>query len=300
MFFLVGPTAVGKSEIAVAVAERCNAEIIGADAFQIYAGLDRLTAKPSREQLARVPHHLVGTVPLQETFDVARYRAAALEAIRAVRARGKRVLIAGGTGLYVTALSRGLADLPEADPALRAELSALRLEELQNRYAALDPAGAARIDLQNPRRVIRALEVCLLTGRPFSTFQTAWKTAPPLHGAVLTRDRADLHRRIESRTEAMFAAGVIEEVRAAGEVSDTARQTIGFRDIRAHLAGEIGREETIARMEQATRRYAKRQLTWFRREPSLQPYHLSTSSPLEPTVSTIARQLTAAPPFADD
>ena len=271
MFILVGQTAVGKSEMAVAVAERCGAEIVGVDAFQVYAGLDILTAKPSRDLLNRVPHHLVGTVPLTENFDVEKYRQAAHAAIREIEARGKPALVVGGTGLYVRALTRGLGKLPAANAALRAELELLSLEELQAQYARLDPAGAAQIDLQNPRRLVRAIEVCILTGQPFSNFRNEWKTAgaAAINGVLLLRERDDLYARIDRRVIEMFRAGLLEEVRAAGEVSMTASQAIGLREARACLAGEITETEAIARIQQATRHYAKRQLTWFRREPTL-------------------------------
>ena len=277
LFVIAGPTAVGKSEIAVAVAERCSGEIVGADAFQIYAGLDILTAKPAPELRARVAHHLVGEIPLTESFDVARYLAAARARIADIRARGKVPIVCGGTGLYLRALTRGLADLPPADETLRAELEAQPLRELQRRIATLDPAGAARMDLKNPRRLIRAIEVCLLAGRPFSSFREQWDAAPAdVRGIVLTRDRDDLRARIALRTEAMFAAGVADEVRRAGDSGPTASQTLGLREIRALLAGALNRPACLATIQQATRRYAKRQLTWFRREPSWEQVNLTS------------------------
>lgn len=287
-FVLAGPTAVGKSELAVEVAERCGGEIVGADAFQLYAGLEMLTAKPSAELRTRVRHHLVGEIPLSEAVDVARYRAEALRCIAEIRGRGKVAIVCGGNGLYLRALSRGLADLPPADAGLRAEMEAQPLAELQRRLADLDPAGAARIDLKNPRRVIRALEVCMLTGKPFSSFQQQWAEgdggAP---GVVLVRDRAELYARIDLRTRLMFAEGVEEEVARAGECGPTASQTLGLREIRALLAGEIDRAACIAAIQQATRHYAKRQLTWFRREPAWEPVNLTGRDPAE-VAATIA------------
>ncbi len=279
MFYLLGPTASGKSELAVEVAERCGAEIVGADAFQIYAGLQQLTAQPDRELLARVPHHLIGQIPLTESFDVAQYAALARHRTEEIHARGKRVLVVGGTGLYVRALTHGIAALPPADVNLRAEFAALPLVELVGKLRDLDPKSAAGIDLKNPRRVIRALEVCVLTGRPFSSFREEWKTAPPgIRGVVLMRPREELHARIEHRTAAMFEHGVVEEIRAAGEVGSTAAQAIGLREIRAHLAGEISRDECIARITLATRQYAKRQLTWFRRETQFESIDAAASA----------------------
>jgi len=276
-FIIAGPTAVGKSDLAVAVAERCGGEIVGADAFQIYRGLDLLTAKPSSELRARVPHHLVGEIPLTQSFDVAQYLALAREHITAVRARQQIPIVVGGTGMYLRALMRGLADLPGADATIRAGLETRPLTDLQRQLAELDPEGARHIDLQNPRRVIRALEVCLLTGRPFSSFREQWSAeTPPRCGVVLTLERELLHARIERRTAAMFDTGVLEEVAQCGKLGPTAGQVLGLREIQAHLHGEISRAQCIAAVSQATRQYAKRQMTWFRREPALEMIDISS------------------------
>lgn len=278
MFFLAGPTAIGKSEIAVAVAERCDAEILGADAFQVYAGLDLLTAKPGRELRERVRHHLIGEIPLGENFDAARYRDMALERVREIEERGKRVLVVGGTGLYLRALTHGLAEMPKPDPNLRAELEALSLEELQARYAELDPVGMKRIDMQNPRRLVRAIEVCELAGVPFSSLRADWNgEGAKSHGTgvLLERDREELYKRIDGRVLRMFDQGVIEEVRSAGAIGMTASQAIGLAEIRSLIRGEISRQECVAAIQIATRRYAKRQLTWLRRENIFFPIQLS-------------------------
>ena len=277
VFFIVGPTAVGKSEIAAEVAQRLNGEIISADAFQIYRGLDVLTAKPDPATLAKAPHHLIGAVPLSEEMNVEKYRAAA----EAIIASGKRLIVVGGTGLYIKALTHGLATLPAANPGLREKLERTTNEELFRSLRTLDPATAEKIDRHNRRRLIRAVEVCLLTGKPFSEHRTEWNDALPTNGILLDRDRADLYNRINRRVEAMFAAGVIEEVRAAKKVGPTAGQTLGLREIRALLAGEISRAECIAKIQQATRRYAKRQLTWFRRQTNFSLLNLSTHDPAE-------------------
>jgi tRNA dimethylallyltransferase len=252
----------------VEIAGRCGAEIVGADAFQVYAGLDVLTAKPSPALLARVPHHLVGEIPLARSFDVGQYREVALEHVRQIEGRGKRALVVGGTGLYIRALTHGLSDLPQGDPALREELDALTLPELQARYAALDPQGYERIDRQNRRRLLRAIEVSLLARVPFSTLRADWRGEPQTPagaGVLLDRDRAELYRRIDARVARMFEQGVVEEVRAA-EAGPTAAHAIGYAEIRDLLAGKMDMAACIAAIRQRTRRYAKRQLTWFRRE----------------------------------
>jgi tRNA dimethylallyltransferase len=297
MFFLLGPTAVGKSEIAVEAALRCDAEIIGADAFQVYQGLDLLTAKPPAHLRAKVPHHLIGEIPLVEKFDVARYRELALERIREIEQRGKRALVVGGTGLYVRALTHGLSVLPAPDPALRRELESLTLDQLQERYASLDPLGIDRIDRQNPRRLVRAIEVSLLAATPFSSLRADWsgETSPPAaSGVVLHRPRQHLYTRIDARVRHMFAHGVIEEVRNA-EAGPTAAQAIGYTEIKALLRGETAAEQCVTAIQQRTRRYAKRQLTWLRRGNTLPTIDLTDKphSEVAEAAQAIAQRITA-------
>src|SRR5215467_1331506 len=167
-FFIVGPTATGKSEIAADVAGEVGAEIVSADAFQIYRGLDLLTAKPDGSILAKAPHHLVGTVPLTEEMSAEKFRRAAICAIEAINSRGKLVIVVGGSGLYIKALTHGLAPLPESDPTLREKLNAMSLDELRAELSELDPETAKQIERNNRRRLVRALEICLLTGKPMS------------------------------------------------------------------------------------------------------------------------------------
>lgn len=291
IFFITGPTAVGKSDIAAAVAAECDGEIISADAFQIYEGMDILTAKPSPETLAKAPHHLIGTVPLSQRFDVAQYREAALRVADEIRSRGKVPIVAGGTGLYIRALTHGLSDLPPSDHVVRAELEKLTLEELQRRYADLDPKGADNIDSNNRRRLVRAIEVCQLTGKPFSSFRTEWEHGPqsPV-GVLLTRDRDDLHHRIDERVVAMFRAGLLAEVRHLSETGQTASQAIGLREALACLRGEIPESKAIELIQAATRQYAKRQLTWFRRETIFTQVNLMTFSHCDAAVRLISQQ----------
>jgi tRNA dimethylallyltransferase len=277
VFYIVGPTAVGKSEIAAKVAERLGAQVLSADAFQIYHGLDLLTAKPDRETLARAPHHLIGTVAITEEMSVEKYRVAA----ESIIGRGKPLIVVGGTGLYIKALTHGLATLPAGDPQLRAKLEGTTTEELLRSFAALDPAGAEQIDRSNRRRLIRAVEVCLLTGKPFSEQRTEWNETAPSNGILLDRDRADLYARVNQRVEEMFAAGVVEEVRAAKHIGPTAQQTLGLREIRSLIAGEISEPDCIAKIQEATRRYAKRQLTWFRGQTNFSALNLSAHDPAE-------------------
>ena len=287
-FFIVGPTATGKSELAAAVAQRLGAEVVSADAFQIYRGLDVLTAKPDQATLAKAPHHLVGTVSLSEEMNAEKYRAMAEKII----ARGKAVIVVGGTGLYVKALTHGLATLPGANSKLRERLERTTSEELFRSLCTLDPDGAEKIDRQNRRRLIRAVEVCLLTGKPFSSQRIEWNQPLPEDGVLVTRERSELYARINQRVEEMFAAGVVEEVRAVKDLGPTAEKTLGLREIRALLAGEISQAECIAKIQQATRRYAKRQLTWFQRQTNFTPLNLSahrTSEAIEFISQSVSR-----------
>lgn len=275
VFFIVGPTAAGKSELAAEVARRLGAEIVSADAFQIYRGLDLLTAKPDQLTLAKAPHHLIGVVPLSEEMNAEKYRAAAEGAIREIHARGKPAIVVGGSGLYVKALTHGLAKLPSANLRLREALEHATLEELFRSLSALDPVGAQQIDRQNKRRLVRAVEVCLLSRKPFSAQRTEWNESLPTNGILIYRDRAELYARINRRVEQMFDSGVAAEVRALKNFGPTAKKTLGLAEIRALLAGEISEPACIAKIQQATRRYAKRQLTWFQRQTNFPALNLS-------------------------
>jgi len=293
-FFIVGPTATGKSQLAAGVAREIGAEIVSADAFQIYRGLDLLTAKPDAAMLAKAPHHLIGTTPLHQEMNAEKYRRAVSHAIDGIHSRGKLAIVVGGSGLYIKALTHGLAVLPQVDPMLRAKLNALSMDQLRLQLADLDPETAREIDTKNRRRLVRALEVCLTTGNRASEQRTQWAVAPiagivdpsrpgspppaTTSGVFVFRDREELYARINQRVEAMFQNGVIEEVRAAGPMSSTASQMIGLREIRQVLDGKISISQCIAAIQQATRRYAKRQLTWFRRQTNFEPLNLSLLS----------------------
>ena len=281
VFFIVGPTAVGKSEIAADLACELGAEIVSTDAFQIYRGLDLLTAKPDTATLAKAPHHLIGTMSVSEEMSAEKFRGVALEAIAEIQARGKLAIVVGGSGLYVKALTHGLSAAPGSDPKTRAKLSKLSIDQLRRRLIGLDPESARRIDMKNRRRVMRALEICLLTGRPASAHRTGWNENVASEGVFVFRERAELYPRINSRVEAMFENDVIEEVRAAGAMSETASKMIGLREIRELLDGKMSILQCVAAIQQATRRYAKRQLTWFRRQTNFQLLNLSLLSHVE-------------------
>jgi tRNA dimethylallyltransferase len=290
--FVVGPTAVGKSALAAEVAERVDAELINADAFQIYRGADILTGKPDAGTQRRVRHHLLGSISLTEPMSAARFREMALSALAEIGARGKKAIVVGGSGLYVKALTHGI-DAPPADPEMRAKLSKLSLSEQVSRLTTLNPKFASRVDSRNPRRVLRALEIAsadmpfasrrhrqAVVSAAISTSErsSAEKTAATMPGILLIRDRDDLYQRINNRVDAMFREGVIEEARALNNIGPTAARALGLREIQELLAGEISLDDCVARIQQATRRYAKRQLTWFRHQSNFPQLNLTTLS----------------------
>ncbi len=277
-FFIAGPTGVGKSELAAGVAAAVGAEIVSGDAFQLYREIPILSAQPDGDLRAKVPHHLVAEISVREEMNAERFRQLATARMENIRGRGRAVIVVGGSGLYLKALTHGLASLPKTDSALRRELSAMSLGEMVARLQQLDPAAAARVDLKNPRRVMRALELSLQGGAANSA--RSWQEAPNQSaGVLLGRDRDELKERINQRTEKMFAAGAVEEVQCLpSDISATAEQAIGVKQIRALLSGEISRTECIEQMQSATRQYAKRQLTWFRHQSNFEPLNLSSTS----------------------
>ena len=281
VFFIVGPTATGKSEIAADVAAELDAEIVSADAFQIYRGLDLLTAKPDTGTLAKVSHHLIGTMSIRDEMSAAKFRERALVAISEIHSRGKLAIVVGGSGLYIKALTHGLSTAPAADPDLRARLNELSLHDLQNKLLKLDPKAASRIDLRNRRRLVRAIEICLLSDQKISGQRKEWESNVGTNGVFVFRQRDELYERIDRRVEAMFQDGVIEEARNAGAMSETASKMIGLCEIRKLLDGKMSIPQCVAAIQQATRRYAKRQLTWFRRQTNFHSLNLSLLTHVE-------------------
>jgi tRNA dimethylallyltransferase len=275
--FIVGPTASGKSAVALLLAEQLGGEIISVDSMQVYRGLDIGTAKPSAEERARIPHHLVDFVELSDAFDAAKFCEQARQAETQILARGRVPIYCGGTGLYLKALLEGLGNAPPSDPELRNRLEATPLEQLLAALAVKDPATYERIDRNNPRRVVRAMEVIELTGQPFSAQRSQWNSptgAPPPRIFGLQRETQDLRARINARVDEMFARGLVEETRsllARGlDKNPTAMQALGYRQVIEHLRGEHSLAETIERVKIKTRQFAKRQMTWFRRQLPVQ------------------------------
>lgn len=274
--YICGPTASGKTGFAIDFALKNNGEIVNADAFQLYRGLEILSAAPSAEEQARVPHHLFGVLDASVKNDAQAYVALATPVIAEIQSRGKTPVVTGGSGLYLKFLTHGASPLPTGDEKLRAELDARTLEDLVAQLRELDPVEASRTALENRRYVSRALEICLLTGKKASELRDNWQAATSsrekqLKGFLIQRTRADLAARIMRRTAIMLADGAIEEVRALTHASATFDKAIGVREIRSYLAGEIDLPACHELIAIATRQYAKRQQTWFQREKWLTP-----------------------------
>jgi tRNA dimethylallyltransferase len=288
--FLAGPTAVGKSAVALALAEKIGGEIISVDSMQVYRGLDLGTAKPSAAELKKIPHHLLDICDLNEAFDAAQFIRHARMAAAEIQTRGHTPIFCGGTGLYFQAYLEGLGEAPPADETLRAALEKSPLESLLKELREHDPAAYEKIDKQNPRRVIRAVEVIRLTGKTFSGQRAEWKSSARItnHSSrfyCLTRPAADLHARINHRVDEMFAGGLVDETRALLErglaENKFAMQAIGYRQVVEHLRGERGLSDTVELVKIKTRQFAKRQLTWFRRHGNCEWIELPAGEPLE-------------------
>ena len=271
---IVAPTASGKSDVAMAVARATGAHIVAVDAMQVYRGMDIGTAKPTADDREGVPHHCIDLVNPDERFSVAEYKQHAALARTAIAAAGAHAVFVAGTGLYLTAVIDDL-QLPGEWPAVRAELQAEPdVAVLFARLETLDPLAASRSDKSNRRRIERALEVCIGSGQPFSSFGPGTGAYPPsdVQQIGIAWPRKTLSQRIEHRVHTMMAAGFLDEVRGLGErftLSREAKQALGYRELLAHLAGELSLDEAVAQMVLHTRQFAVRQERWFRRDPRI-------------------------------
>jgi tRNA dimethylallyltransferase len=296
---IAGPTAVGKSEVALLLAEKLNGEIISIDSMQVYRGLDIGTAKPSAADRARVPHHLIDVVAVTERFDAARFVSFARVAVAEIQSRQRLPIFCGGTGLYFKAFLNGLGDSPPADPTLRAELESTSMEELLRELKESDPTTYEKIDRQNPRRVIRAIEVIRLTGKPFSAQRADWKceVRSPKSEVIfgLARKPEDLRVRIDARVDEMFRCGLVAETESLLKCglaeNKTAMQALGYRQVVEHLRGEHSLAETIELVKIGTRQFAKRQLTWFRKQMEMDWMEITGIENMEATADGIVSRL---------
>ena len=295
--FIAGPTAAGKSGIALRVAEKIGGEIISVDSMQVYRGLDIGTAKPSPAERSRVPHHLIDVCDLREAFDAAQFVRRAQTAEAEIRSRGNVPVFCGGTGLYFKAFLEGLGEAPPGDARLRAQLESLPLETLLAELRAGDPVAFEKIDRRNPRRVVRAVEVLRLTGRAFSGQKADWRSLAPGSPSgnffVLTRAVDDLRHRINRRVENMFESGLLEETRQLLQhglaENKFAMQAIGYRQVVEHLRGDYSLAEAVEQVKVRTRQFAKRQMTWFRAQPGVVWMELKPEADPAAIAATIAR-----------
>jgi tRNA dimethylallyltransferase len=293
--YIGGATASGKSRIALLVAERLGGEIISVDSMQVYRGMDIGTAKPSQEDRLRIPHHAIDIVDVDDPFDVARFIQEAERATLEIQERGAVAIFCGGTGLYYQAYLEGLGEAPGHDLRLRAMLDQLSLDELNEELERTDPKMAERIDRQNKRRLVRAVEVIRLTGKPFSEQRARWTGRSRIEegesletGArlvVIRRSREELVRRIENRVDRMFEQGLVEETRVLMgkglKSNPNAMQAIGYRQVVDHLTHGIALEETKEKVKARTRVYAKRQMTWLRKQSGVHWVDLSGDDAIE-------------------
>ncbi|MBI1908843.1 MAG: tRNA (adenosine(37)-N6)-dimethylallyltransferase MiaA [Deltaproteobacteria bacterium] len=285
LIVLCGPTATGKTKLALELAERLGAEIISADSGQVYRGLDIGTAKPTPEERKKIPHHLIDLIEPPESFSAPLFAKKADAALQEISSRGKRSLLVGGTGLYIRVFLEGIFEGPARNEEYRKKLELLKKEKgngfLHQELKRVDPKAAEKIHPNDPQRIVRALEVFHLTGKPISEWweasRGATRRAPTLK-IGLTLEREELYRRINERVLKMINAGWIGEVEGIIQKWGSnipPLKLVGYREIAEYLKGKRGKEETISRIQQKTRNYAKRQLTWFRADKEIRWMNLS-------------------------
>lgn len=302
LIVIVGPTAVGKSRIAVEIARRFETEILAADSRQVYCGMDIGTDKPSLESRQGIPHRLIDLVRPDESFNAGLYRRQAVDAIERLYRERRLPLVVGGTGLYVRTLLQGLCGAPPSDREVRARLVEEAREMGPDRFYArlleVDPATASRLHPRDTSKVIRAFEVYQLSGQPMSEFQQAHGfTERPFSSLVigLNRERDSLYRRIEERIDWQLAGGLVEETKRLLEGGyrreSGAMKGLGYRHIAAYLDGEYDRAEMVRRFKRDTRRFAKRQMTWFNREPAIEWIMIKESESVQDTADCITGKI---------
>ncbi len=277
---MAGPTAVGKTALCVELAKKLETDVVSADSRQLYRELSIGTAKPSLAEMDGIPHYFISSHSITDPVNAGRYERECLTVLDELFRKKDVVILSGGTGLYINAVCFGLDDMPAIEPALREHLFARLQQEglavLQAELHQLDPVYAQSADLQNPVRVTRALEVCLATGQPYSSFRRQQPAHRPFRSVLvaLERPREELYARIDARMDAMLAAGLINEVRSLmAYQSLSALQTVGYQEVFPYLAGEYDYDEMVRLLKRNSRRYAKRQLTWFRNQGNYRWFH---------------------------
>ncbi|MBC3786554.1 tRNA (adenosine(37)-N6)-dimethylallyltransferase MiaA [Spirosoma utsteinense] len=273
LLVIAGPTAVGKTQLCVRLATRLQTDVVSADSRQLYREMTIGTAKPSTVEMAGVTHHFIDSHSILEPVNAGRYERDCLPILEGLFEKNEVVILSGGTGLYIKAVCEGLDDLPPVEPALRQQLidklDQEGLASLQTELRRLDPAYAQTADLQNPIRVTRALEVCLSSGMPYSSFRKQQPAERPFRSVLIALDRPrdELYTRIDTRMDAMLSAGLLDEVRSLLPYRHLpALHTVGYQEVFPYLDGEYSYEEMVRLLKRNSRRYAKRQLTWFRNQ----------------------------------
>ncbi len=286
LLVLIGPTGIGKTELSLSIAETFGCEIISADSRQLYADLKIGTAAPTVEQLARVPHHFVGMLQLQDYYSAAQYEAEVLELLPRLFAANNMVLLTGGSMMYVDAVCDGIDEIPTVDTATRAfvmkKYEEEGLEVLCQELLRLDPEHYAEVDLKNHRRVIHALEVCYMTGVAFSSFRTRTRKERPFRIVKigLRREREDLFARINARVEQMMTDGLLDEALRMLPYRDcNSLNTVGYKELFAYFDGKMTLEEAVEKIKRNTRVYAKKQMTWFKKDERIHWFHPNELSP---------------------
>lgn len=276
---ITGPTGSGKSELAIRIATELSGEIISVDSMQVYKGMDVGTGKVTKVDQAKVPHHMIDVCPAKDEFDVAKFISKASESYSDIRARGKTAIFCGGTGLYLKAFFQGIGTAPPKDKALRKELECLSLRELQSRLKAIAPHAFGSVDVNNPRRLVRAIEITTLSGQSPTELKSPWNdnlSNWPKSVFIINPDLEDHLPRMERRVDKMIDQGLVDETSTLLEDgilnNPSASQAIGYRQIISYLQGQVALEEAIESIKIKTRQYAKRQRTWFRNQmpPSIE------------------------------
>lgn len=280
LFILLGPTGVGKTELSLSLAEHLHSPILSCDSRQLYKQLKIGTAAPTSEQLKRVRHFFVGSLDLDEYYNAARFETEVIELLENLFQETSCVLMTGGSMLYIDAVCKGIDDLPTVDPALRQELidtfEKEGLEPLRAQLKIVDPVYYDTVDLKNPKRVLHALEICMMTGKPYSSLRTSQVKQRPFNiiKIGLTRDREELYDRINLRVDQMMADGLLDEVKGLYPYrNNNSLNTVGYKELFMYLDGKYTLQEAIDKIKQNTRIYSRKQTTWFKRDSSISWFH---------------------------
>ncbi len=293
LIVVVGPTAVGKTTTSIELAKNWSTEIVSADSRQFYKELTIGTAKPSIAELNEIKHHLIDNLSIHDAYTVNQYEKDALSIINVLFQSKDQVIVTGGSGLYINAICHGIDEMPQVDNSVRKELQVLLETEgiatIRQRLSALDPSYYAMVDINNPQRMLRALEICVGTGMPFSSFLKGKKKSRPFKiiKIGLEMDREQLYNRINLRVDEMIEKGLFEEVKALISMNElNALQTVGYKEIMGYFQGQYDREEAIRLVKRNSRRYAKRQFTWFRKDQQIKWFDSKGSEEIQKYLET--------------